>query len=203
MAKNGRRSKLKKQSFSIANKLFPVAKAATPVVAFLEQISAKDRKTLGESFSKAKTMDQLKIMTNIVTGRLAGFGLFHANGMDATIPPQTINPSGIINKWTMGGLGAIGYGILGNAINTMSKNMGLGSVIPATSKVSQLGKGAFAGGLFGGFFDDPVDDGRTTSHNIIREFPSLRNVNNQVPVLQLSNAPRSVSGDGDSVESGF
>ncbi len=199
MARNGRKKRAKDKAFSIANRLFPVAKAATPIIAFLEQISAKDRQTLGSSFSNATTFTQLKILSNIVTGRLAGFGFFHGQ-LANTIPPQTLNPSGVINKWTAGGLAGMAYGLFGKAINKQTQQMGLGSFIPATAKIKALGKGAFAGGLFGGFFDDPANDGRQTSHNL-QSFPSLRA---SQPQLQLLSSRSTVGRtNGDPVVSGM
>ena len=191
-----RRKRAKGKAFNIANKLFPFVKAATPIVAFLEQISSKDRQTLGSTFSQASTGTQFKIMANIVLGRLAGITLFHKLSDGTVLPtaPQTLNPAGIVNKWTTAGLVGIGYGILGKAINNISRNMGLGSVVPAVSKIKSIGKGAFIGGGVGGFFDNPENGNSSTSHTT---FPSLQ----QAPQLQLISS-RTVSGN-DSTQSGM
>ena len=194
-----RRKRAKAKAFNIANRLFPVAKAATPIVAFLEQISAKDRQVLGTSFSNASTFTQAKIMANIVLGRITGVGLFHGE-LANTIPPQTMSLNNLVNKWTVGGVAGMLYGLFGKAINKQTTQMGLGSFIPATSKIKALGKGAFGGGLLGSFFDDPADDGRQTLHNT--SFPSLR-VSNQ-PQLQLMARTSTVGRtNGDPVVSGM
>ena len=196
-----RRKKIKHKAFSIANKIFPFVKAAAPPVAFLEQITSKDRLTLGATFTNASTSTQAKILTNIVTGRLAGITLFHkitdAAGVVTLLPtaPQTINPAGVVNKWTTGGLIGIGYGIIGKAVNNMSTGMGLGNVIPATSKIKSIGKGVFVGGALGGFFDAPTGSNSTG----ITSFPSLSE-----PTLQVTSSHTSYHNTGgDSTLSGI
>ncbi len=173
MARNGRRKKVKSGLKSIGNKIFPFVKAVSAPLAFFEQVTAKDRQTLGNTFSQASTTTQLKILANISLGRVAGITPFHKLGDGTILPtaPQTINPSGIINKWTTAGLIGIAYGIIGKAVNNMSRNMGLGSVVPEVSKVKSIGKSVFIGGAFGGFFDDPVAGGQTS--HIVQSFPSL------------------------------
>ncbi len=151
--KNGRFSK---KSFSkIGNKLFPFVKAVSAPIAFFEQITAKDRQIFASQLQTASTTDQLKMLSNFVTGRLAGFGLFHG-ALSGTIPEQTINPSGVLNKWTNAGLIGIAYGVIGKAVNRMSSDMGAGSIVPETAKISSIGKSVLIGGALGGFFDDPV-----------------------------------------------
>ena len=66
--------------------------------------------------------------------------------------PQTINPSGVLNKWTNAGLIGLGYKIIGSQIN---KATGM-SLIPETSSIGSIAKSAFVGGALGGFFSQPT-----------------------------------------------
>ena len=155
MAKR-KKSNARKKLGNIGNRLFPIVKSVSAPIAFIEQISAKDRQDLGNSFSQAGYGTQMKIMSNIVLGRLAGITPFHKLSDGTMLPtaPQTINPAGILNKWTNAGLIGIAYKVLGGAINKQSKSMGAGSIIPETSKIGSIGKSVLIGGALGGFFDD-------------------------------------------------
>ena len=82
-------------------------------------------------------------------GRLAGITPFHGGLPTA---PQTINPSGVLNKWTNAGLIGLGYKIIGSQIN---KTTGM-SLIPETSSIGSIAKSAFVGGALGGFFSEPT-----------------------------------------------
>jgi len=153
MAKTKRRRPSKKGikagALKIGKIVYPIAREATSPVSFLDQISAKDRQVMGASFDNAGIMQKVKIMTNIVTGRTTGVNLFK----DEYQAPQTINPAGMINKWTKGGLMMLGYEIGSKQVNKMlGKN-----VLPHGSKIGQIGKRALTGGALGGFFDDEVD----------------------------------------------
>lgn len=179
-----RRKKIKQGLGRIGNKLFPFVKAVSAPIAFLEQITAKDRQTLGATFTQATTTTQLKILVNITLGRLGGITLFHKLSDGTILPtaPQTINPAGVINKWTNAGLIGIAYKVLGGAINKFGKDMGLGSsLVPETSKVGSIAKSVFIGGALGGFFDDPVtkSNGQVTQQ---QSFPSLTSSHNVISV---------------------
>ena len=153
MAKNGRRKfKNPIKGKSISNILYPIVKTATAPLAFLEQISKKDRQDLGQSFTTAGYGTQLKIMSNIVMGRIAGITPFHKLSDGTMLPtaPQTINFAGVNNQWTQAGLIGIGYKLIGGHINKMTGK----SLIPETSKIGTISKSAFLGGALGGFFDD-------------------------------------------------
>lgn len=134
---------------SIKRKLFPIVKTVTAPIAFLEQLTSQDRASLGNSFSSAGYGTQLKIMSNLVMGRLAGITPFHGGLPTA---PQTINPSGVLNKWTNAGLIGLGYKIIGSQIN---KTTGM-ALIPETSSIGSIAKSAFVGGALGGFFSEPT-----------------------------------------------
>ena len=137
---------------SLKNRLYPFVKTVSAPIAFLEQITAKDRQDLGQSFSTAGYSTQLKIMSNIVMGRFAGITPFHKLSDGTMLPtaPQTINPAGVVNKWTNAGLIGLGYKVIGSQIN---KTTGM-SLIPETSKIGSIGKSVLIGGALGGFFDD-------------------------------------------------
>ena len=153
MAKNGRR-KLKNplKGKSISSIVYPVVKSVTAPIAFLEQISKKDRQDLGQTFTTAGYSTQLKIMSNIVLGRIAGITPFHKLSDGTMLPtaPQTINFAGVNNQWTKGALMGLAYQYIGGHINKMTGK----SLIPETSKIGTISKSAFLGGALGGFFDD-------------------------------------------------
>ena len=157
MAKKKKSNAMKKIG-SIGNRLFPFVKSVSAPLAFLEQITAKDRQDLGSSFSQAGYGTQLKLMSNIVLGRLAGVSPFPK----LYTAPQTINPAGILNKWTNAGLIGIGYKLIGTAVNRTSTKMGMGSIVPETAKIGSIGKSVLIGGALGGFFDDPVSKSTQT-----------------------------------------
>jgi hypothetical protein len=183
--KRSRKSRAKAKAFSIGNKLFPVAKVLSTTVPFIEQISAKHRQTMGASFTNAPTMQKLKILSNIVTGSVTGINLFSQEFQ----APQTLNPSGVFNKWTSAGALGIGYSIIGNHVNKMLGNR----ILPQTSKIGTLSKSVLVSGALGGFFDDPPV---TQSTNVSKGTASL----SPQPTLQLS---RVSSGGSDSTESGL
>ena len=85
----------------------------------------------------------------MVLGRIAGITPFTKVGGQA---PQTINPSGVLNKWTNAGLIGLGYKIIGSNIN---KATGM-SLIPETSSIGSIAKSALIGGALGGFFSQPT-----------------------------------------------
>ena len=153
MAKRrGTKSKMKGllKGGSITKKIFPIVKTVSAPISFLEQITAHDRKNLGQSFSSAGYSTQLKIMSNLVMGRLAGITPFHKMGDGTMLPTakQTINLSGISNKWTSSALAGLGYQLIGGQIN---KTLGK-TYIPETSKIGSISKSVLVGGLLGGVF---------------------------------------------------
>ena len=155
---------------SLKNRLYPFVKTVSAPIAFLEQITAKDRQDLGQSFSTAGYSTQLKIMSNIVMGRLAGITPFHklSDGTMGPTAPQTINPAGVVNKWTNAGLIGLGYKVIGSQIN---KTTGM-SLIPETSKIGSIGKSVLIGGALGGFFDDAPAKAQTFTR---QSFPTTTN----------------------------
>ena len=181
MAKGRRRKQIKEKAFNIGNKIFPIVKQIAAPIAFIEQITAKDRDVNAAAFAGLGTTDKLKWLANMVTGRLTGIGFF--SGFPT--PPQTINPAGVINKWTQAGAIMIGYRILGKAINQAT---GIDAA-PAHAKIGSIGKSFLVGGGLGGFFDDPAPKTTIT-------IPQIQQ--------QIQQAPRMLVGGGsDSTESGL
>lgn len=60
----------------IGTMLFHGLKVVAAPISFFEQISEKDRATLGSTYSDASTLNQLKMILNITTGRVAGIQVF-------------------------------------------------------------------------------------------------------------------------------
>ena len=71
-----RAKKVGKSSFSLGKKIFPIAKNLAAPVAFIEQISAKHRQTLGTAYTAAPLGQKMKILSNIITGSTTGLNLF-------------------------------------------------------------------------------------------------------------------------------
>ncbi len=143
-----KKNKAKSFGLSLGKKLYPVAKSLAAPVAFLEQISAKHRQTMGSSFSQAPTTQKLKILANIVTGSISGVNFF-THEFQAQ---QTLNPAGVLNKWTNAGALMIAYGFIAKNVN---KAIAI-DALPAGGKVKGIGKQILIGGAVGGFFDDPI-----------------------------------------------
>jgi hypothetical protein len=188
-----RKNKAKKKAFSIGAKMFPIAKALSAPIPFIEQISAKHRQTMGSAFSNAPTTQKLKILSNIVTGSITGINFFS----DEFQAPQTLNPSGVLNKWTSAGALGIAYQIVGGQVNKMVGKR----VIPETSKIGSISKGVLVGGALGGFFDDPPESRGSQGQ---RSMTGTRNLSPE-PVLQTSkiNSGTVFSSGSDSSESAF
>jgi len=142
-----RARKSAKSGFSIGKKIFPIAKNIAAPVAFIEQISAKHRQTLGTAYTQAPIGQKLKILTNIVTGSTTGMNFFKD---EFQAPLSQLKISNIFNKWTSAGLGMIGYSIIAK-----QANKALGSnILPAQSPIKSIGKQLLIGGGIGGLFDD-------------------------------------------------
>tara|TARA_R110002050_G_scaffold231996_1_gene367824 strand:- start:228 stop:842 length:615 start_codon:yes stop_codon:yes gene_type:complete len=150
-----RARKSAKKGFSIGKKIFPVAKNLASPIAFVEQISAKHRQTLGTAYTEAPIGQKLKILTNIVTGSTTGLNIFKD---EYQAPLSQLKISNIFNKWTTAGAAMIGYGIIAK-----SANKALGSnIMPAISPVKSIGKQLVIGGALGGLFDDKVTSNSAT-----------------------------------------
>jgi len=138
----------KRGLYNFGKKLYPIAKGVSAPVAFLDQISAKHREAMGTAYTQAPLLQKGKILANIVTGSFSGINLF-PNEYQAT---QNINPAGMFNKWTTGGLTMLAYKVIGSKAN---QALGMGTIIPATREIGGIGKSFIAGGTVGGLFDPP------------------------------------------------
>ena len=151
-----RARKSAKKGFSIGKKIFPIAKNIAAPVAFIEQISAKHRQTLGTAYSQAPMGQKLKILSNIITGSTTGVNFFKD---EFQAPLSQLKISNIFNKWTSAGAAMIGYGIIAR-----SANKALGSnIMPAISPVKSIGKQLVIGGALGGLFDDKPTTGTAST----------------------------------------
>jgi hypothetical protein len=138
-------------------------------IAFIEQISAKHRQTLGTAYTQAPLGQKLKILTNIVTGSTTGLNFFKS---EFQAPLSELKISNIFNKWTSAGVGMIGYSIIAK-----SANKALGSnIMPAISPVKSIGKQLVIGGALGGLFDDKPTTGTATqgTANIIPQQTAMQ-----------------------------
>ena len=145
-----------KSGFSLGKKIFPIAKNLASPVAFIEQISAKHRQTLGTAYTNAPIGQKLKILTNIVTGSTTGLNIFKD---EFQAPLSQLKISNIFNKWTTAGAAMVGYGIIAK-----SANKALGSnIMPAISPVKSIGKQLVIGGALGGLFDDKPTTGTAST----------------------------------------
>tara|TARA_R110002012_G_scaffold158226_1_gene319596 strand:- start:570 stop:1157 length:588 start_codon:yes stop_codon:yes gene_type:complete len=153
MAKNGRKNKKngkngKNGSKSLGNSLYKLAKNASGYLAFASQLTAKDYSDLNAttSYKNEDIATKAKIFANIVTGRLTGIHAFKGANLYGSDEIQfTINPSGVVNKFT--GLGVAGL---------IYKNLPM-KQLPQKSKVGAVAKNLLVGGALGGLFDPPMN----------------------------------------------
>ena len=171
---------LKRKMPSIKKIVYPIVKFGSSPVAFIDQISAKDRQILGSAYDNAGMVQKVKILSNIIMGRTTGINPFSSEYK----APQTINPSGVINKWTNGGAIGLVYGILGKAINN---KLGMGNVVPATTEIRTIGKSLIIGGALGGFFDDKVSNPHKSSSVGTRQY-SMTNMPTQTRMTSTNSS---------------
>ena len=147
-----RRSRTRRRKVSrspratMGNKIYSVVKSVAPFLAFGNQITAKDYEVVNATagYKNESIATKAKIFTNIVTGRMTGITPFkNGNLYGSETTPFTINPNGLINKWT--GLGVAGL---------IYKNLPI-KQLPQKSKVGTIAKGLLLGGGVGGLFDAP------------------------------------------------
>ena len=140
---------------SMGSKIYSLVKSATPYIAFSSQLTQKDYSALENTNYKNEDMaTKAKIFANIVTGRLTGFTAFkNGNLYGSETTPFTINPSGIVNKFT--GLGAAGL---------IYKNLPI-KQLPQKQKVGEIAKRLILGGGIGGLFDAPDNTSMSQTAN--------------------------------------
>ena len=171
-------SKRKRSSSSktMGNKIYNVVKSVAPFLAFGNQITAKDYEVLNQqsSYKNENVATKAKIFSNIVLGRLTGITPFkNGNMYGSETTPFTINPSGVVNKWT--GLGVAGL---------IYKNLPI-KALPQKSKVGTIAKSLLLGGGIGGLFDAPDSMSMggatmTTSPQVLGNNMTVRQQNRKV-----------------------
>jgi len=115
-------------------------KAVVGPLVFIEQLTSKDTATIN---SQTTWLAKFQVLSNVVTGRIFGINFFG----NVTKFPQTMNPAGMLNKWTYLGAGMIAYSELGRRL--------LPGILPKTGLVGSYGKRILPAALAGGFFDAP------------------------------------------------
>ena len=135
-------------SKSLGNSMYKLAKNASGYLAFASQLTAKDYSDLNStsSYKNEDIATKAKIFANIVTGRLTGLHAFKGDNLYGSDQiPFTINPSGVVNKFT--GLGVAGL---------IYKNLKI-EQLPQKQKVGAVAKNLLVGGALGGLFDPPMN----------------------------------------------
>ena len=133
---------------SLGNSIYKLAKGASGYLAFASQLTAKDYSDLNatSSYKNEDIATKAKIFANIVTGRLTGVHAFKGDNLYGSDQiPFTINPSGVVNKFTGLGVASLIY-----------KNLPM-KQLPQKSKVGAIGKNLLLGGAIGGLFDPPMN----------------------------------------------
>ena len=141
-----RTSKRSAKPSSAGSKIYSVVKNASGYLAFASQLTAKDYSVLNNqaSYKNEDIATKAKIFANIAMGRLTGITPFkNGNMYGSETTPFTINPSGMVNKFT--GLGIAGL---------IYKNLPM-KQLPQKSKVGAVSKRLLLGGALGGLFDAP------------------------------------------------
>ena len=133
---------------SAGSKIYSVVKNASGYLAFASQLTAKDYSDLNSqaSYKNEDIATKAKIFANIVTGRLTGIHAFKGDNLYGSDDiPFTVNPSGLVNRFT--GLGVAGL---------IYKNLPI-KQLPQKSKVGAVAKRVLLGGAIGGLFDPPMN----------------------------------------------
>ena len=147
-----RTSKRSAKPSSAGSKIYSVVKNASGYLAFASQLTAKDYSVLNNqaSYKNEDIATKAKIFANIAMGRLTGITPFkNGNMYGSETTPFTINPSGMVNKFT--GLGIAGL---------IYKNLPM-KQLPQKSKVGAVSKRLLLGGALGGLFDAPEGSSKT------------------------------------------
>ena len=147
-----RTSKRSAKPSSAGSKIYSVVKNASGYLAFASQLTAKDYSVLNNqaSYKNEDIATKAKIFANIAMGRLTGITPFkNGNMYGSETTPFTINPSGVVNKFTGLGLAGLIY-----------KNLPM-KQLPQKSKVGAVSKRLLLGGALGGLFDAPSNSSTT------------------------------------------
>ena len=188
MAKNGRKNKKKKNgnngSKSLGNSMYKLAKNASGYLAFASQLTAKDYSDLNatSSYKNEDIATKAKIFANIVTGRLTGLHAFKGDNLYGSDEiPFTVNPSGVVNKFT--GLGVAGL---------IYKNLNI-KQLPQKQKVGAVAKNLLVGGALGGLFDPPMNS--NSQSTTMASSPKVLGVVQQNRMATMQTGMFSESGD--------
>ena len=149
-----RRTRRRASPKGAGSRIYDIVKNASGYLAFANQITAKDYADLSNTNYKNEDIaTKAKIFSNIVLGRLTGMTPFKSGNLYGSEDiPFTINPNGLVNKWT--GLGVAGL---------IYKNVPLIKQLPQKSKVGAVSKRLLLGGAIGGLFDPPMNSTTTSS----------------------------------------
>jgi len=134
------------------SKIYSVVKNASGYLAFASQLTAKDYEVLNQqsAYKNEDIATKAKIFANIAMGRLTGITPFkNGNMYGSETTPFTINPSGMVNRFTGLGLAGLIY-----------KNLPM-KQLPQKSKVGAVSKRLLLGGALGGLFDAPSGSSTT------------------------------------------
>ena len=146
--KNRKKKNGNNSSKSLGNSMYKLAKNASGYLAFASQLTAKDYSDLNAttSYKNEDIATKAKIFANIVTGRLTGIHAFKGDNLYGSDQiPFTVNPSGVVNRFT--GLGVAGL---------IYKNLNI-KQLPQKQKVGAVAKNLLVGGALGGLFDPPMN----------------------------------------------
>ena len=171
-------------SKSLGNSMYKLAKNASGYLAFASQLTAKDYSDLNatSSYKNEDIATKAKIFANIVTGRLTGLHAFKGDNLYGSDQiPFTINPSGVVNKFT--GLGVAGL---------IYKNLKI-EQLPQKQKVGAVAKNLLVGGALGGLFDPPMN-GNSQSKTMASS-PKVLGVVQQNRMATMQTGMFSESGD--------
>ena len=148
-----RRTRRRASPKGAGSRIYDIVKNASGYLEFANQITAKDYADLSNTNYKNEDIaTKAKIFSNIVLGRLTGMTPFKSGNLYGSEDiPFTINPNGLVNKWT--GLGVAGL---------IYKNLPI-KQLPQKSKVGAVSKRLLLGGAIGGLFDPPMNSTTTSS----------------------------------------
>jgi len=169
---------------NIGKSIWPYVRELTTPLTFIEQISAKDRETLGSAWDNAGWIQKGKIMLNIITSRTSGFALFK----DEYRAQFTLNPNGVINKWTTTGFAFWVYSKVPIKF------------LPLRSKFGAIGKRMMTGGGVGGLFD--AKDGISQTSNAGTRHILPPDANRGQAIIQYNRAVDRYN-KNDTVDGGF
>ena len=154
MARKRRRSrKNKNNSKSTGLKVYDSVSKLAPWYTFFSQLTAKDYEALATQAPEYRNSDlqtKAKVFANIVLGRVSGFTPFKGDDVYGTDDIKfTINPGGVVNKFSGVSLAGILYSRLPMKF------------LPEKGRVGSLAKKTLVSSVIGGLFDAPANSPTT------------------------------------------